>query len=133
MSKKKLLMIVVPVLIIAVGGIGAMKFLMPKKAGPKPNLTGTVVALPGQFTLNLAGGHYATLSIALLMPPTAKGGPADEPVIRAIVTGDVTGQPTDALISARGREALARRILDGINHQTNATVSRVYFTDLAVQ
>jgi flagellar basal body-associated protein FliL len=130
MNKKLLIAIPVLVLIIAVG---AYEFVLPHKAAAKPRLNGSVYPVPGQFTLNLAGGHYATLKLALLLPAVVKGGPADEPVIRSIVTNAVTGKPSSALITARGRSVLEHRILHGINTQTNATVSRVYFTDLAVQ
>jgi flagellar basal body-associated protein FliL len=130
---KKKLLILAPVLLLAVGGIGAYAFVLPHKPAPTPKLVGNVVPLPGQFTLNLAGGHYATLSVALLLPAATKGGPADEPVISSIVTNDVTGQPMSALISARGRSLLEHRIMENINGETNAVVTRVYFTDLAVQ
>ena len=130
---KKKLLIILPVVIIAIVGIAAYQFLMPKKAVAKPHLDGTVFSLPGSFTLNLAGGHYATLTVAFLLPATAKGGPADTPVIRSIITGAVTGAPESALIDARGRAILQHRILKNINSETNATVTKVYFTDLAVQ
>ncbi|WP_249009128.1 flagellar basal body-associated FliL family protein [Conexibacter sp. DBS9H8] len=130
---KKKLLILLPVLLLAVGGVGAYAFVLPHKPAPPLKLVGNVVALPGQFTLNLAGGHYATLSVALLLPATVKGGPADEPVISSIVTNDVTGQPMAALISARGRSILEHRIMENINGETNAVVTRVYFTNLAVQ
>ena len=130
---RKLLFILLPVLVVVIGGGAAFALMKPTAKTPKPHLVGNVVPFPGSFTINLAGGHYATLTLALLLPATALGGPADPPVIRAIVTNDLTGQPEGALIAPHGRAALAKRILTDINTQTNATVSRVYFTDLAVQ
>jgi flagellar basal body-associated protein FliL len=130
---KKKLLFTLPVLLLVVGAIGGYAFVMPHKAAAKPHLVGNVYLMPGQFTLNLTGGHYATLTVALLLPPTIDGAPADEPVIRAIVTDTITGQPESALIGARGRAVLEHRILSEVNAQTDATVSRVYFTDLAVQ
>jgi flagellar FliL protein len=129
---KKKLLILGPVLLVVIA-IAGYEFVLPKPAAAKAHLIGDVVNLPGQFTLNLADGHYATLSVALLLPSAVKGGPADVPVIRAIITDAVTGQPEATLIDSRGRGRLARRILSAINRQTNAVVDRVYFTDLAVQ
>ncbi len=129
---KKKLLIIVPLVIVIVA-VAGYEFVTPKKASATVHLVGDVVDLPGPFTLNLAGGHYATLSVALLLPGAVKGGPADVPVIRAIITDAVTGQPATMLIDARGRTLLQRRILGAINHQTNAVVDHVYFTDLAVQ
>jgi flagellar basal body-associated protein FliL len=129
---KKKLLLIGPVLLIVIA-VAGYEFVMPKKAAAKAHLVGDVVNLPGQFTLNLAGGHYATLTVALLLPTAVKGGPADVPVIRAIITDAVTGKPEAMLIDPRGRTLLARRILSAINHQTNAVVDHVYFTDLAVQ
>jgi flagellar basal body-associated protein FliL len=130
---KKKLLILGPVVVLVVAAIAGYQFLMPHKAAARPHLTGNVYIVPGPFTLNLAGGHYATLTVALLLPPTIDGAPADEPVIRSIITDTVTGQSTTALISPRGRAELEHRIMTTVNAQTNAVVSRVYFTDLAVQ
>lgn len=134
MNKKKLLLILaVVIVVIAVAGGGAYAFVLKPKSSVKPHLVGTLFTLPGSFTLNLAGGHYSTLSVALLIPPGQPPAPADQPVIDSIITNAVTGQPESALITARGRAVLAGTILKAINKQTNAVVSHVYFTNLAVQ
>jgi flagellar basal body-associated protein FliL len=54
-------------------------------------------------------------------------------VIDSIVTNTVTGRPESALITAGGRRALSAAILKAVNAQTNATISHVYFPNLAVQ
>lgn len=133
MNKKKLMIIALVLVVVAVGAGGAYAFVLPHKPAAKPHLVGTLFTLGGSFTLNLSGGHYASVSVALLIPPGNPPAPADQPVIDSIITNAVTGQPESALITARGRAILSAVILKAINGQTNATVSHVYFTNLAVQ
>ncbi len=130
---KKKLLIAGPVLLIVIVAIAAYEFVMPKKAAAKPHLVGDVVNLSGSFTLNLSDGHYATLSVALLVPALPKSGLADTPVIQSIITNDMTGRPEGWLISPKGRAILQSRILKDINQETNQVVTKVYFTQLAVQ
>lgn len=144
MKKKKVL---IPLLVVIfVVGFAAYSFAMPKKT-EKLKINGTIYILQKQFTLNLAGGQYATLTVALLLPPSQPIGTTnpsnpppegfgpltDEAVIRAIVTNDVTGQPASVLITASGRKAMETKILSNINTETDTKVSQIYFTDLAVQ
>jgi flagellar basal body-associated protein FliL len=145
--KKKLIMILVPLLLV--GGVGAKMFLLPKKAAAKTKVDGTIYVLPKQFTLNLADGKYATLTVALVLAPGQSDGataetagqttPAgfgtltEEPVIRAIVTNDVTDASSKILLSAAGRRHVQADILRDIKKQTDVKVNHIYFTDLAVQ
>ena len=145
--KKKLIMILVPLLIV--GGVGAKMFLLPKKAAAKTKVNGTIYVLPKQFTLNLADGKYATLTVALVLAPgqtddsTAEtagtttpagfGTLTEEPAIRALITNDVTDASSKVLLSAPGRKHLQTEILHDIKKQTDVKVNQIYFTDLAVQ
>ena len=144
--KKKLIIILVVVL--AVGGIGAKEFLLKPKP-VKLKVDGEVYVLPHQFTLNLADGRYATLTAALILDPgqsdgaTADGGGAssdaevgtlpEEAVIRDIITNDVTDQTANALTSAIGREKLKKKILADIRSGTDDKIAAVLFPDVAVQ
>jgi flagellar FliL protein len=145
MNKK----ILIPILVVIVGVVGfaGYTFAMPKKAGPKVKVSGTIYILPKQFTVNLKGGQYATLTVALLLaptqsvgatsasdpPPTGFGSLTEEAVIRAIITNDVTDQPETALITQKGRTTLEKKILADIKSQTDTVVTNLYFTDVAVQ
>jgi len=143
---KKKLLIPIIVVVVAVVGFAGYSFAMPKKAA-KVKVNGTIYVLPKQFTLNLRGGQYATLTVALLLapgqsvgvtsatnpPPTGFGTLTEEAVIRAIITNDVTDQPENALITESGRKALESKILSDIRSQTDTEVSNIYFTDVAVQ
>lgn len=144
MNKKKLIPIIV--VVVAVLGFAGYSFAMPKKH-PKVKINGTIYVLPKQFTLNLKGGQYATLTVGLLLapgqsvgvtsatnpPPTGFGSLPEEAVIRAIITNDVTDQPESALITGSGRKALESKILSDIRTQTDTEVDAIYFTDVAVQ
>jgi flagellar basal body-associated protein FliL len=144
--KKKLIIIVLVVLVV--GGIGAKMFLLPKKAQAKQRIDGTIYVLPKGFTLNLTDGKFATLTVALVLAPGQSTGataagvtttPAgfgtltEEPVVRAIITNDVTNQSSKALLTDGGRAHLKTEILRDIRKQTDVKVKQIYFTDLAVQ
>ncbi len=144
MNKK--LLIPIAVVVIAVLGYAGYSFAMPKKH-TKVKINGTIYVLPKQFTLNMKGGQYATLTVALLLaptqsvgvtsatdpPPTGFGSLTEEAVIRAIITNDVTDQPESALVTQSGRQTLEKQILSDIKSQTDTVVSNIYFTDVAVQ
>ena len=105
--------------------------------------------MPKGFTINLTDGHYATMTIALDLAPGQSDGanktnagsttPAgfgtlvQEPVIRAIITNDITSEPSTVLLSDRGRNKLRKEILHDIKKQTDTKVGNLFFTDLAVQ
>jgi flagellar FliL protein len=143
--KKKILIPIIAV-VLAVGGFAGYSFAMPKKH-TKIKVNGTIYILPKQFTFNLKGGQYATLTVALLLapgqsagvantsdpPPTGFGSLTEEAVIRAIITNDVTDQAESALVTMSGRTALESKILADIHSQTDTEVDSVYFTDVAVQ
>ena len=146
MSKKKL--IIVLVVLLVVGGVGAKMFVLPKKAAAKEKINGTLYVLPKQFTLNLKGGHFATLTLALLLPPGESDGATaagtsttdagfgtlpEEPIVRAIVTNTITDQPESSLLTAKGREHDRTVILKDIRKQSDVKVTSLYFTDVAVQ
>jgi flagellar basal body-associated protein FliL len=144
---KKKLLIVLPLVLLLGGGYVAKGKLMPKKV-VKLKINGEVYILPKQFTLNLADGRYATLTVALVLAPSQSDGATadstvssdatvgtlpEEAVIRAIITNDVTNDTSSSLINAEGRDALQQRILHDIRTQTDDQVSDVLFTDVAVQ
>ena len=146
MKSKKVL---IPLILLVVAGVGAKMFLLKPKPGPRPIVSGTIYVMPKQFELNLTDGKYATMTVALLLAPGQSDGataanansttPAgfgtltQEPIIRSIVTSAVTNDPSKILLSADGRAGLQKQILHGIKTQTDVKVTKVYFTDLAIQ
>jgi flagellar basal body-associated protein FliL len=145
MNRKLLVPILALVLIL--GAAFAAYSVAKPKHNSKIKIDGTTYILPKQFTINLRSGQYATLTVALLLPPgqsvgttspndpppSGFGSLTDEAEIRAIITNDVTDQSENALITESGRQALEAKILADINAQTDTKVSAIYFTDLAVQ
>lgn len=146
MNKKKILIIAAAVLLG--GGYAAYTFLGPKPAVAKEKIEGTIYVLPKGFTFNLAGGHYATMTVALVLAPGQSDGssaagatttPAgfgtltEEPVIRDIITNLITNQSSQALITASGRAHLKAEILAAIADQSDVKVTEVLFTDVAIQ
>lgn len=142
---KKILIPIIVVVVLVVAFVG-YSFAKPKKKDTM-KIQGTTYILPKQFTLNLRGGQYATLTVALLLPvgqsvgvtsptdppPTGFGSLTDEAQIRAIITNDVTDQPATALLTSKARTKLESRILADIKNQTDTKVTAIYFTDVAVQ
>ena len=144
--------ILVPVLLLLLGGV--YKFVLakpPAEAAPKPKVTGTVYVMPKDFLVNLEGGKFAKLGVALVIkhdPAHAAGGgghgPAPEPpegygaepqeaLVRDIITDALTGLEADELTSKAGRKELKKHILEEIHHDTDVHAEDVLFTDVAVQ
>ena len=112
-------------------------------------MTGTLYVMPKGFTINLADGHYVTMTVALDLAvgqsdganktnagsttPAGFGTLVQEPVIRAIITNDTTDLTSKQMLSAVGRARLRKEILKAISTQTDTKVSNLYFTDLAIQ
>ena len=147
-------MILLPVLLL-VGGGGYYKMALAKPAPkPKPKVEGEVYVLPKDFMINLAGGRYGKLGVALVFhhgfhaaPPAAGKGhgsaapkPPDgygvlpqEALVRAIVTDVLTGEDPAKLEARKGRAKLQHDILERLEKQTDVEVEDVLFTDVAVQ
>lgn len=141
-SKKKLLAI--PILILLVAGVGYKMFLAPKPEAPELKIEGAVVPLEKEFVVNLDEGHYGKVSVALVVEHAGGGGGhggetaeeivlPQEPVIRAIITDHLTGLTTEDLTDRVKRGTVIGEILKAIEKDTDEHVTRVLFTDLAVQ
>ena len=143
--KGKLKIILPVLLLVLAGGGGAYKFLLSgggsgKKATP-PKVAGELLPLAPDFTVNLDGGHYGKVTVALEMegaiPKPAEGAATatlkENAVVRSIVTNDLTGLTTDELIQRATREKLLKDILKDLQSQTDEKVTHVFFTDVVVQ
>ena len=147
---KKKLMIVLPVLLVVLGG--AYKFVLanPKEAEAKPKVDGSVYILEKEFLVNLHNGRFAKLTVALVLshddtstapagghegtsPPEGYGAMSQEAVIRAIVTDDLTDVTAADVIDREGREALQEKILKDIEKKSDVKAEEVLFPDVTVQ
>jgi len=145
---KKKLMIVLPALLIVLGGV--YKFVLAKPAPvPKPKVDGEVYVLPRDFLVNTSDGKFVKLDVALVLkpgqlpaaggeaagaaPPEGYGALPQEAVVRDIVTNTLTDVPGAKVIHRKGRLQLKRRILKQIAKRTDIKANDVLFTDVAVQ
>jgi flagellar basal body-associated protein FliL len=143
-KKKLMLAIALPILILGIG----YKMSQPKPVN-KDKIKGTIYVLPAPFLLNLTDGRFAKMTVALELAPgqsdgasaasasasgeNAAGTLPEEPLVREIVTDDVTNQNGEALISDAGRSAIKHQILLAIRQQTDVKVEAVLIPDLTVQ
>jgi flagellar basal body-associated protein FliL len=135
---------ILPVLLLVLAGGGAYKFVLSgdgsAKKAPPPKVAGELLALAPDFTVNLDGGHYGKVSVALELegglPKAAEGAAPtlkENAVVRSIVTDDLTGLTTDELIQRQTRAKLLDNILKDLQSQTDEQVTHVFFTDVVVQ
>jgi flagellar protein FliL len=128
-GRKKVLLI--GLLVVALGAAAAWWFLLrPASAheAPKPGL---VVKLD-PIQVNLAGGHYLRVGIAL---QTREGAPTDLDGSKAL---DATielfsGQQVDALGAKPSRDRLKHKLEQTLDTAYDGEVIGVYFTDFVTQ
>jgi flagellar FliL protein len=143
---KKKLPIIVVVALVVLGG--AYKTVLAKPAKePEPKVHGEVYVLPKEFLVNLAGGKYAKVQVALLIEAAEGGGHAagtgtapegygtepQEAVVRDIITDELTDVSDAELIERDGRERIKKRIKKAILAHTDVHVEEVLFPDVTVQ
>ncbi len=137
---KAKLKFIIPIPIVLVVLAAAYMFLLaPKKAPAKPpKVDGTLVPLAGDFVINLAGGHYGKLSVAVLMssPPPVTTGAATLPedaAVRAVITDELTNLDPAELTDRASRHDLLAHLVQALKQRTDEPITKVLFTDLAVQ
>ena len=137
---KAKLKFIIPIPIVLVVLAAAYMFLLaPKKAPAKPpKVDGTLVPLAGDFVINLAGGHYGKLSVAVLMssPPSVTTGAATLPedaAVRAVITDELTNLDPAELTDRASRHDLLAHLVQALKQRTDEPITKVLFTDLAVQ
>jgi len=142
-NKKIMLALALPVLLFA--GYTLTK----SKPVVKTRIKGTIYQMPQAFLLNLTDGRYVKLTVALELAPGQSDGAAagasssggsessgtlpEEPLVRELVTNAITNQSGEALVEPGARNALKRKILIGIERETDVKVEAVLFPELTVQ
>jgi flagellar FliL protein len=135
--------IIVPVLVVALVGV---KMFVLKSEVAKGKVDGVVYVLPKEFIVNLKDGHFAKLTVALVLPeapvaaegegaaPVEGFGPLEqEAVVRDLVTDEITGETARTLTTAKGRKEIKHRLLKAIEEHTDVEANGVLLTDVAVQ
>jgi flagellar FliL protein len=146
--KKKLIIVVV--LLMVLGGVYKFVLAKPKAVEAKPKVEGTVYVLGKEFLVNLDSGRFAKVTVALLLkegdtsavaaggeeaapPPEGYGAMAQEAVVRAIVTDDLTDAKAGDIIDREGRAHVQEQILKDIHAKTDIKAEAVLFPDVTVQ
>jgi flagellar FliL protein len=127
-------------------GVGAAYSKTKPKPVSKDKIQGTIYLLPKDFLLNLNDGHFAKLTLALILAPGQSTGASasssgsetvgtlpEEVAIRDIVTNLITNDSSGELVSDGGRTRAKHEILAAIRRQTDIKVEQVLFPDLTVQ
>jgi flagellar basal body-associated protein FliL len=147
---KKKLIIILPVLLLVLGGAYKFKFAKAGEAVAKPKVDGTVYILQNEFLVNLHDGRFAKLTAALVLahddvstvpaggheaasPPEGYGAMNQEAVVRAVITDDLTDVKAEDVIDREGREHLQEKILKDLKKKTDVKVEEVLFPDVTVQ
>ncbi len=129
-GKLKFLLIAV-VVVVALLGAGWFLLMKPKGDGeppaPKP---GEVLALD-PIQVNLAGGHYLRVGLALQLTADAKEAEGSKALDAAIEL--FSGKTIDKLALPEEREKLKHHLLDDLVEAYEGEVMGVYFTDFVTQ
>jgi flagellar basal body-associated protein FliL len=146
--KKKLIIVVA--LLMVLGGVYKFVLAKPKDAAAKPKVEGTVYVLGKEFLVNLDSGRFAKVTVAIVLahddvstipaggheaasPPEGYGTMAQEAVVRAIVTDDLTDAKAGDIIDREGRAHVQEQILKDIHAKTDIKAEAVLFPDVTVQ
>jgi flagellar FliL protein len=123
---KKILILVV--LLAVVGGAVWFFFLKPKPVEvPKP---GEVVALE-PIQINLAGGHYLRIGVALQL--TDKATEADGSKALDATISVFSGLPMDEVVQPKQRDHLKKELIEKLDHLYEGEVMDAYFTEFVTQ
>ncbi len=123
---KKILIIVVA---LAVVGGGAYWFVLRPKPEPKPE-PGEVVQLE-PIQVNLAGGHYLKIGIALQLTTLAHEADGSKALDATIAL--FSGRSMDQLTREEGRAEYKHDLEKELEHLYHGDVMGVYFTDFVTQ
>jgi flagellar FliL protein len=148
---KSKLKIILPLTLLILGG--TYKFVLAETPpAPKPKVHGEVYVLGKDFLVNLEGGSFAKLGVAIVIdhgaavapeagghgaaaskPPEGYGSLPQEALVRDIVTDTLTDAQGAELTRRHGREALKEKILKRVKTLSDVPIHEVLFTDVSVQ
>jgi flagellar FliL protein len=127
-SKKKKLIIGL-VLLLALGGAGYWFFLKPSGPPPEPE-PGEVLKIES-IQVNLEGGHYLKIGLALQM--TAGAHEADGSMALDAAISLFSGKAMAELARTEDRDKLKVELEKELDHLYHGDVMDVYFTDFVTQ
>ena len=125
-GKKKLIIIFVALLVVA----GATYWFFLKPAGPTPPPEPGEIVTMDATQINLAGGHYLRLGIALQLTTTAHEADGSKALDAAI---ELFSGKKLAQIEGERRVALKEKLVEELVHLYHGEVMDVYFTEFVTQ
>lgn len=125
-GRKKIL---IGIVVLALAAGAAWYFLLKPsgKAEPKP---GEVLTLES-IQVNLAGGHYLRLGMALQLTDTAHEADGSQALDAAI--GVFSGLPVGEVNQPEAREKLRHELQEELDHRYHGDVMEVLFTEFVTQ
>lgn len=121
--------IVVAVVVLAVAA-GAAWFFLLKPSGKTEPKPGEVLTLEA-IQVNLAGGHYLRLGMALQLTESAHEADGSQALDAAI--GVFSGLPVGEVNKPATREKLRQELEEELEHRYHGDVMSVYFTEFVTQ
>jgi flagellar FliL protein len=128
-KKGKLVMIIIIVLVLVLGGVGYLKFI--KKGPPPAPVPGAVVALD-PITINLAGGHFLKLGLALQATAKVKEGPDGSKALDLAVN-ELSNRSIAELSSNKNRNKIKEDLKEKVVKAYDDEVMDIYFTQFVMQ
>jgi len=129
-KKKKLL---IGLLVVVLGAAAAWWFVLkpaPVEAEPEP---GEVLALE-PIQINLSGGHYLRLGLALQASADAGGhGPLDGSKALDSAIELFSGLPMEEVTQPVQRQRLKEELMHELDERYHGEVLEIYFTDFVTQ
>ncbi|XBB67385.1 flagellar basal body-associated FliL family protein [Nocardioides sp. WV_118_6] len=118
---------IVVLLVAVLAGAGWFFVLKPTDSAPKP---GEVVALDS-IQVNLAGGHYLRLGMALQLTASTKEADGSKALDAAIAV--FSGLPVGEVNKPAVRETLRKQLEKRLDERYHGEVMEVYFTEFVTQ
>jgi flagellar FliL protein len=126
--RKKL--VVAAVLLLVLGGAGYW-FLLKPSGPPPPPEPGEVLVLDA-VQVNLEGGHYLRIGIALQLVADVADAPDGSKALDATI--DLfSGREITELSKAKERHQLKEELMEHLEHEYHGDVMEVYFTEFVTQ
>jgi flagellar FliL protein len=127
--KKKLVLIAALVLVLAAGGGGYWFFV--RDSAPAAPVEGVVVPLD-PININLAGGHYLKVGLALQAIEGASHEPDGSKALDLMIS-ELSHRTVAELSSNATREKVKEELLKKIEKEYHHDVMDVYFTEFVMQ
>jgi flagellar FliL protein len=127
-SKKKLIIIAAVVLLLAAGG---GYFFFFKSSAPAAPVAGAVVPLEA-VNINLAGGHYLKVGLALQVTASPSHEPDGSHALDIMIS-KLSHRSVAELSSNETRDKLKEELLKDIEKAYHHDIMDIYFTEFVMQ